>query len=237
MMKRIWAVIVLTLVATAAQAESEIDTVREALAQALPGLKIESITPAPMPGLYEVVVGTQILYISRDGRFVVEGDLVDAKSRENLTENRRAAQRLKLLATLDPKSMIVFGPRQPRHRITVFTDTDCAYCRRMHEQIAQYNRLGIEVRYVGFARAGIGSKTYNTMVSVWCADDRNKALTDAKTGRSVPSRRCQHPLEQHMKVAEQLGISGTPTLLLEDGTLLPGYVPPERLAKALDQAD
>lgn len=209
--------------------------VLEVLERIFPGRRPEVLRPAPVAGLYEVAFGPDVLYLSADGRYVLEGDLYDLQAGRNLTEVRRAAGRRALMAAIDPRTAIAYDPPEPRHVVYVFTDVDCPYCRKMHEQIADYQARGIAIRYLAYPRTGVGSPSYHKAVSVWCAPDRREAITEAKQGKPVPPRRCENPVQAHMAVADRLGISGTPTLVLEDGTLIGGYVPPDRLAAFLER--
>ena len=123
-----------------------------------------------------------------------------------------------------------------KHTITVFTDIDCAYCRRLHAQIGEYNNLGIEVNYLFFPRAGVGSHSFEKAVSVWCAADRNSAFTTAKAGEEPAPLDCPNPVERHFQIGKELGVTGTPALVAEDGTLIPGYVPPATLIGGLTRS-
>lgn len=216
---------------------AEIMQVKKALESIAPGAKADSITTTSLPGLYEVVVGAEIVYISKDGRYMLQGDLVDLQAQKNLTEAKRGAGRLKLVNAISETAMIVFAPRnQPvKHTITVFTDVDCSYCRKMHSEMTELNQQGIKVRYLMFPRAGRNSPSYDKAVSVFCAKDRNAALTRAKATGNIEKKTCANPVDQHMTLVERLGITGTPTLMLEDGRLLPGYVPAQRLSQLLDE--
>ncbi len=200
----------------------------------LPGATPDSILPAAIPGFYEVMLGAEVVYISSDGRFMLQGDLVDLETRSNLTENRRSEGRLNVISGVDESEMIIFGPEKPRHTITVFTDIDCGYCRRLHQDLPELNRLGVEIRYLFFPRAGVGSEAYRKAVSVWCADDSKQEMTWAKMGQDLPTRECENPIDEHMAIVSKLGLSGTPTLMFEDGTMIPGYLPVERLLAVLD---
>ena len=216
---------------------ADIVQVKKALELLAPGARPDSIVAASLPGLYEVTVDAEVVYISKDGRHMLQGDLVDLQTRKNLTEARRAVGRLKLVNAISENAMIVFTPKnqQVQHTITVFTDVDCSYCRKMHAEMAELNRQGIKVRYLMFPRSGRKSPSYDKVVSVWCAKDRNAALTRAKATGDIERKNCANPVDQHMMLVERLGITGTPTLLLEDGRMLPGYVPAQRLSKLLDE--
>lgn len=204
------------------------------LQAALEGEKPDSVTPAVIPGLYEVVVGGQLLYLSADGRFALQGDILDLGSRDNVTNKRRGELRSKAIAAINEDNMVIFGPAGPvKHTVTVFTDIDCGYCRKMHSQIAEYNKEGIRIRYLWFPREGIGSESYDKAVSVWCATDRNDAMTKAKRGEAVEKKTCENPVKAQYELGQKLGVRGTPSLILESGEMLPGYVPPMQLAELL----
>jgi thiol:disulfide interchange protein DsbC len=224
----------LALLGTSASANEA--AVKAALAKALPDVKIDSISPAPVPGLYEVMIGTQIVYVTDDARYFVDGQIVDLKTRENLTDARLAGVRKVAMDAVPEDQMVIFAPPKYDHTVTVFTDIDCPYCAKLHSQIGQYEAEGIRVRYLFFPRAGSHSSSYNEAVSVWCADDRKQALTDAKAGKKIPAKTCDNPVDEHMALGRKVGVSGTPAIMLEDGEMIPGYVEPKRLAQMLAHA-
>ena len=203
--------------------------VQAVIDQIVPGAAPDLVTPAPVAGLYEVVFGPTVFYVSADGRYLFRGDLVDMRTRTNLTRAREREARREAMARLDDADLVVFSPPSPKYTVTVFTDVDCVYCQRMHRQIEDYLRLGVRVRYAAFPRAGVGSVSYDKIVSVWCADDRLAAMTDAKSGRPVPRRECDNPVSSQFTLGNQMGVRGTPTIILENGELVPGYVPPPQL--------
>lgn len=208
----------------------------ESVNQALPpGMEPARVSESPIPGLYEVMYNPRlILYVHKDGKYVIQGDLLNLESQANLTEKRRKQARLKVIEALGEDSMIVFAPKQTAHTITVFTDVDCGYCRKLHQEVPELTEHGVKVRYLAFPRAGVASPTYETMVSVWCAKDRRHAITEAKAGNNVPAKNCDNPVQTHYEAAQQLGITGTPAMVLEDGEMQPGYVPANRLIKLLE---
>lgn len=217
--------------------EDSAEAVKQKIAKAL-DIPLEHIRPSPVAGWYEVQREHDFAYVSTDGRYLMQGDLVDIDSGERLTEERRRADRLQALAQLGSDNLIEFAPKPPlaaKYVVTVFTDLDCPYCRKLHSQIKEYNAKGIAIRYAFFPRHGIGSPTYFQAISVWCSADRQDALTRAKRGEDIPSRKCTNPVEKEYKLALDLGISGTPGLILPDGTLFPGYAPPDDLLSALDK--
>jgi thiol:disulfide interchange protein DsbC len=222
---------VLALVGTGASADQA--AVKAALAKALPNVQIDSVSPSPVPGLYEVMIGTQIVYVTDDARYFVDGQIVDLKTRENLTDARLSGLRKAAVDAVPESEMVIFSPPKYDHTITVFTDIDCPYCAKLHSQIDQYEAEGIRVRYLFFPRAGVRSKSYNEAVSVWCSDDRNQALTDAKAGKKIPAKTCDNPVDEHMALGRKIGVNGTPAIILESGEMVPGYVEPKRLAQML----
>lgn len=221
----------------AAAADDDVKAVAKVMQQLVPGMTPDRIAESPVPGLYEVSFGPEILYVTKDGRYALQGDLIEVASRENLSETRRGAGRLQLVNTVKEKDMIIFAapPKQQRHVVTVFTDADCAYCRKLHAEIADYNKAGITVRYLAFPRSGENTPSYFKMVNVWCAKDRRAAMTRAKLGEPVEENKCDNPVKAHLALAARLGVSGTPTMVLEDGSVVPGYMPAARLSQALDQ--
>jgi thiol:disulfide interchange protein DsbC len=219
---------------SSAYAESvESKKIREIIKQQLKA-EPTSIVESPVQGLYEVTVPPRIFYVSADGRYVLLGNLIDINSRKNLTQEKEGLARVAALEKMGEDSMIVFAPKQVKHTISVFTDIDCGYCRKLHNEIEQYNKLGIKVRYLAYPRAGIGSGSYQKAVSVWCAKDKKKALTTAKNGGNVPSKECDNPVKQHFELGQELGVSGTPALVLENGQIYPGYAPANKLISVLD---
>ena len=161
--------------------------------------------------------------------------MYDIQAKTDLTEEARGQIRQRALATVGDDKRIIFSPKDPKHTVSVFTDIDCGYCRRLHQQIAEYNKLGIAVEYLFFPRAGLGSESFDKAVNVWCAADRKQALTAAKAGESVEAKTCDNPIEEEFALGQKIGINGTPAVIAPDGTQLGGYVPPEQLLQRLDQ--
>jgi thiol:disulfide interchange protein DsbC len=209
---------------------------RATLAKKVPGAKPEDVRVSPIPGLYEVALGTSIAYISADGKFLINGDLYEVQSRTNLTEARRTDTRLKALANVSEDDMIVFTPAVPvKHTITVFTDVDCGYCRKLHSEITQLNQLGIRVRYMAFPRTGPGTESWAKAEAVWCAKDRKEAITRAKQGENVKTAKCgTTPVAREYAMGEDLGVNGTPAIITDKGEYLGGYLPPKKLLAYLE---
>lgn len=220
----------------AAQAVGDVPPgVSARLAVLAPGMEPDHVIETALAGMYEVRFGSIIVYISGDGRYMLRGDLIDLDAGRNVTETARQTVRSEAVGALGESNMIVFAPDAPKHTITVFTDVDCGYCARMHSQMADYNRLGIGIRYAAFPRAGIGSPTYEKMVSVWCAGDQHTAMTDAKAGVAIEPARCENPVSDQYEAGKAIGVNGTPAIVLESGELIPGYVPPRELVGRLDE--
>lgn len=208
---------------------------REQLNALVPELEPSSIEPTPIDGLYEVRYGAEVLYVSEEGRYLLRGSLVDLQERQDLTEMARAKARLNMLSQVNERQMIVFSPKNPKHTITVFTDIDCAYCRKLHSEIDRYLARGIKVRYLAFPRTGVDSPSFDKAVDVWCAPNRNVALTKAKKGQPVADQSCNNSVEEQMELGHLLGVSGTPAIVLESGEMIPGYQPAKSLSEMLDK--
>lgn len=212
--------------------------IKRALEASRPDVKVQSVAPSEVPGLYAVQFsnGPQV-YATPDGRFFVLGDLfeVQAKGFVNLAETQRNGERAKLLATLKPADMVTFKAKGPTKAVvTVFTDIDCGYCRKLHKEVPALNAMGIEVRYLAYPRAGIGSDSYQKMVTVFCSKDRQGTLTRYKNGENVPVSACKNnPVSMEYELGDKMGVNGTPALIKADGELIPGYMPAAELALAL----
>lgn len=219
--------------ATAAAPPAAKPDVRAEIARRLE-IKLEDVRPSPVDGLYEVQSGADVGYVSEDGRFYVDGDVFEMTSKHNLTEDRRKVGRLALLAGVKDADAIVFSPAGPvRHTLTVFTDVDCTYCRRMHQEIAEFNRLGFRVRYLMFPRNGPDTDAWRKAEAVWCSPDRQEALTRAKRGETVKAARCETPVAAQYELGRKLGIHGTPGIFTDRGEYLAGYMPPASMAEYL----
>jgi len=221
-----------SLGATTVQADEQ--AIRQSLAKSMPTLTIDSVKQSEASGLYEVVTGANILYVSEDGKYLLQGHLIDIAARTDITDGKLAATRKTVLDKLGEDQMIIFKPENSKHTVSVFTDIDCGYCRKLHSEMDQYMAEGITIRYLFYPRAGKGSESYNKAVSVWCADDRNEALTDAKNGKTLDEKTCDNPVDEHMQLGVEFEARGTPMIVTEKGNIFPGYVPAKRLKQALD---
>jgi thiol:disulfide interchange protein DsbC len=218
-----------------AVAEDPPASVLTALDKMVPGIPPDHIEVSALPGLYEVSYGPTVVYVSADGRFLIQGDLIEIASRTNYTRERQRGHRRERMAGVREADTIVFGPEDARYTVDVFTDIDCPYCVRLHSQMAEYNRLGVRIRYLAFPRAGIASSSYDKYVSAWCADDRQAAMTDAKNGKRIAKKSCNNPVKEQFALGRSVGVRGTPSLILENGEMIPGYMPPAELLKRLEE--
>ncbi len=207
--------------------------IKKALTTFMPQGQVDSVKPSEIKGLFEVMMGANIFYASEDGKYLLQGQLFDAEAKKNITETKLADVRKVALDKIGSENMIVFKPENSKHQVSIFTDIDCGYCRKLHSEIDQYLAQGITVRYLFYPRAGKGSDSYKKAISVWCAADRNKALTAAKKGEAFESKTCDNPVDRHMQLGEEFGMNGTPMIVTEKGNVLPGYVPAQQLAKIL----
>jgi thiol:disulfide interchange protein DsbC len=232
---RFLAVAVLLTLGGHALAATEIEAIQQQLAKSYPDIRAENISPSPIPGIYELRIGAQIAYVSADGRYLLRGDIVRAGTEENLTEERRGAVRLAALADVGEARMVVFAPRQVKHTISVFTDIDCGYCRKLHREIDQYLAQGIRVRYLFFPRSGPDTESWTKAETVWCSGNRADALTRSKRGEALRTLACSPtPVQQHYSLGIEFGLQGTPAIITDRGELIPGYVPAGELAIHLD---
>ena len=210
------------------------EAITKSLSKIFPGVTPDKIAPSPMEGVSEVLIGPRLMYVSNDGKYLLQGSLIDLKTRTDIGEERRNGIRLDALNDLGEEKMIVFPAKEQKHVITVFTDIDCGYCRKLHGEMDKYNEKGITVRYLMFPRAGIDSASYKKAVSVWCSKDQQDAMTRSKSGENVPNATCDNPVKEEYELGQLIGVRGTPAIIMEDGAMLPGYVPAARLVKALE---
>ncbi len=209
---------------------------RQALQGLIPGFTPDRVSPTPIEGIYQAHFGTRIFYFSADGRYLLRGDLIDVGKRVNLTEQARRQIRLDMLGQLTDEKLVVFGPEKPRHVITVFTDVECPYCARFHQEVPRLAELGVKVRYAAFPRRGLDSAGYRKMVAVWCAADPREAITRAKAGEALPEAQCENPVAEEFGIGHAIGVTGTPSIVLETGELIRGYVPYRRLFQILEES-
>ena len=207
--------------------------IRDALSKHLPSAAQAGVKTTPMKGIYEVAVGGTILYVSEDGRYVINGNMLDLQTRRNLTEETMGEVRKKLVDELGEKNMLVYMPDgKVKHTITVFTDIYCPYCRRLHSEMDEYKKNGVKVRYVFLPFKG--KRSYDASVNVWCADNPQEAMNKAKAGEEIPHKTCANPIDKHKALGSDLGIRGTPAIMYENGQMSPGYVPAKKVVQQME---
>ncbi len=235
----------ITAVAIAASpllpAAEDYSQIRSKLATVIPQVQIVDIQPSGIAGLLAVEFDNgKAIYSSADGDYIIDGTLYQftpqgvVNIRQQRLEAAMKPLRTEAIEQLTAGDMVVFAPAgETKATIYAFTDVDCGYCRKLHSEIQAYNDLGIEVRYLAFPRAGVGSHSYDKMVAIWCADDRQTAMTDSKAGRPIAMKTCDNPVADQYALGNRVGVTGTPALMTVDGELMPGYVPAARLAGSL----
>lgn len=207
---------------------------RARLAEKHPDFPVDTVRATPVDGVYEVVSGNDVMYMTPDARYLFRGALVDLVHRRNLTAERESALVHRRVDRLDPESMVVFEPKQgpAEHTMTVFTDTTCPYCRQLHQDLMRMiERYPVRVRYLMFPRNGLESAGAEQLRDVWCADDPRAALTRAKSGGTVAAHDpgCDTPIRAHFEAGREIGVDGTPYVLIEDGPVFSGYRPEREL--------
>jgi thiol:disulfide interchange protein DsbC len=227
------------LLAASAFAGPAEDTVRAAMAKLAPQVKIDAVQESVIPGFYEAIAGGQFVYVTKDGKYVIDGNAYDVGNRRDLTAGARAKVRKSALDKVGPEKRIAFAPAAPlttKHKVIVFTDVDCPFCRRFHDQIAQYTAKGIAVDYL-FYPLSIHPGADKKAEAVWCSKDRPNAFTAAMAGQDPGKATCPNPVPELTQLAQSLGISGTPTMLADDGTQIPAQIAmsPDQLAAELDR--
>jgi thiol:disulfide interchange protein DsbC len=214
------------------------DKIKNSLAVLLPGVVPDSITRTPMNGIYEIIFGPRLVYMSADGKYLLQGSIIDLETRENLTEPRLMEAKIEAIKNVGENNMIIYSPPKGtpvKHQVNVFTDIDCGYCRKLHSEMADYNKAGIEIRYLFYPRSGKDTESYFKAVRVWCSSDRRAAMDQAKAGKDIEAdTSCENPVDDHLLLGSLIGVTGTPAMVLNDGKLVPGYVPADRLIQVLD---
>ena len=218
---------------------AELEAVRDRVTEFLPEIQREDIRLSAATGIYEIQQGSLFGYVTADGKYLISGDMIDMASGEGITEARRRTDRVAKLASLDDKRTITFAPAKgadAAHTVTVFTDIDCGYCRRMHREVPELNAAGIAVRYVFYPRSGPQTESFQKAVAVWCSADRHDALTRAKAGEPQDLNvQCDNPILADYQLGQQIGLRGTPMIVLPDGETVNGYVPAAVLAQRLKE--
>ena len=222
--------------ATAEEVSEELQQVRDTVSGMFDSIAPENVKSSPIDGWYTIQKGSVVAYISADGRYLLQGDLIDLDNERNLSEVTRTDARREVMSKVTDDQVITFSPTEVKYTVSIFTDVDCTYCRRLHSQIDEYMAQGIEVRYLLYPRNGPASQSWNTAEDVWCSVDRNEALTMAKLDKKFDTASCDSAnVSNSYVVGQQVGLSGTPAIVLDDGTLIGGYLPADQLAMRLEQ--
>jgi thiol:disulfide interchange protein DsbC len=224
----------LTSAYAGAKEDQGFDAVEAKIRALVPNARTIAISETPIKDLLQVQINSDIVYVTVDGQYLLQGQIMDIDTRANITDQAKSGIRLGLLTDLKTDEQIIFGPEKPKYDLLVFTDIDCGYCRKLHSQMKEYNDEGIAIHYLAFPRAGIGSESYDKFVSVWCADDQKEALTLAKNGTDPAPLKCPNPIADQYELGREAGVTGTPAMVTSDGTLIPGYMPPAQLLQRLE---
>lgn len=187
-------------------------------------------------GLYQIQLGLTVVYMSADGKYLMNGNMIDLANDKNLTRGVQANTRKDMLATVPESGMIVYPAKNEKHQITVFTDVDCPYCKKLHKEIPALNEAGVTVRYLSYPRSGMNSKSYKEAVSIWCAKDRAQSMDDAMKGLPPEAQTCSNPVQEHMVRAQMFEVNGTPNMILDNGQSIPGYAPAREILKLLKES-
>ncbi len=218
--------------------EAEFKQLEQALSEKMPDLEITEITATPIPGVLELLTGGDVIYLTPDANYMFQGNLIDLQARVNLTEARQGKVHMALINKVPDAETVVFAPEKSEdvREITVFTDTTCPYCSKLHEEVDNLNAAGIKVRYLLYPRAGLGSSAHKELMSVWCADDQQSAMTAAKRGQGVEEKTCETPIEKHIALAQQVGLRGTPLIYVDSGEIISGYRPADAIIKSMENS-
>lgn len=238
MFRWITVLVVVSVFAISAQADSDktAEKIKAKLVESFPTHTPDSVSKSPVNGLYEAVYGTKIVYVTDDARFIIQGAVMDLDDgKKDITQEAANRARKNFMVKVNEQESISFGAEKPKHTVTIFTDIDCGYCRKLHNEMDQYASYGIKVKYLLFPRNGLQTPSAAKAESVWCSDNRADALTKAKNGEQLPESHCQNPVAEHFEIGKQVGVSGTPAILTANGDLMPGYLPAQQLAQRLDE--
>ena len=222
--------------ALAAEPEEVPAEERERIAEMFESILPEHVKPSPVDGWYTIQKSSVVAYITTDGRYLLQGDLIDLEQQVNLTEANRTDARRDVMSAIADDQVITFSPAEVKYSVSIFTDVECTYCRRLHSQMDEYLAHGIEVRYLLYPRSGPASRSWITAEEVWCSADRASALTMAKLDKKFETSACDASIVQdHYVMGQEVGLTGTPAIIFEDGELLAGYLPPDALRLRLEQ--
>lgn len=228
---------ILLLLFISSVAASPKQDIQERLQKIDERIEVIDLKDAPINNFYEVQLSSgDLLYVDKQGQYILAGSLLEITDDGlvDLSEQTRSAARTKTIQAVPVSEQIIFAAKgETKAVIQVFTDSTCPYCSRLHEQVPELNSQGVEVRYLAFPRQGVQGKGYEALVDIWCADDRQQAMTDAKAGKKIANKQCENPIATQYELGRQLGVQGTPAIFLPSGKVIPGFVPAERLISEL----
>ena len=213
--------------------QAEIDKVKESILLILPDMEIDHVEQSVIPGMYTVLIGAEVFYVSGDGNYLLRGDLINIPDKINISEQKRTIARKNLLEKVPEKDFIQFSPENPEHTVYIFTDVTCPYCQRLQGDIKDINEKGIAVNYLAFPRQGLNTPVAAMMEKIWCSENREEALLDAMIGLDLDDVNCVNPVVEQFSLGQALGVRGTPAIFTESGRYLPGYMPPDKLLETL----
>lgn len=207
--------------------QEDIAQLKENLAKEMPEMPVDEIKSTPVPGLYQLITESRLFYLTPDLKYAFRGSIIDLDNKIDLTAQEQGRLSMLAINAVGEDKMVIFEPKEGKgeRSITVFTDTSCPYCARLHSEVPALNEAGIRVRYLLYPRAGVGSDAYKVLQSIWCADDRQQALTDAKAGKDIEEKACDNPIAEHIELARQVGLQGTPLVFTDAGEMISGYRP------------
>ncbi|MFK7892466.1 MAG: DsbC family protein [Granulosicoccus sp.] len=215
-----------------------VESIHAKLEERLPGIAISEINATPFAGVYELVTDGQIYYVDEAAEYLIDGNLIQISDRANLTDARLGGMHMSMIDDIGEENMLIYEPEEPSSRsITIFTDISCGYCRRLHAELPTLLEEGVRVRYLMFPRAGLGSQGHKDLESVWCADNPLEAMDNAKAGGEIEPASCENPIEQHVALAERVGLRGTPLIYTDSGVKVPGYREAEALATMVNNSE
>ncbi len=222
-----------TLLTQALGAAAQEAAIRKNLAERLPNLpRIDEINKTPMPGLYEVRVNqSDILYTDAEGNYLLQGELIDTRTRNNLTEERVSKLSAVDFKSLPVKDAFTIVRGNGKRRIAIFEDPNCGYCKRFEKDLAKIDNVTVHV----FLYPVLGPDSQTKSQAIWCAKDKAKAFEDWMLHNIAPTpASCDSSaIQRNLALGKQHRITGTPTSFLPDGTRLPGAVPLEKIEQAL----
>lgn len=223
---------------TDADHKAATNTIMQKLMAANENIRVRQIKPTVIPGMYEVqIMGKGIIYMEETGNYFIDGKMLQIKGKEvvNITDESMIGVRHDLMASVNKDDTIVFSPAgEVKASVSVFTDVDCGFCQKLHKEVPALNEMGIEVRYLAYPRAGINSPSYRKIASAWCADNRQEALTKLKNREEIAMNVCDgNPVAAQYELGQQVGLTGTPAIVLDNGELIPGYMPAKNLAERI----